>query len=422
MTAAPTSALRPGAAGVPGAGADGREPGRRPRLTWDRALRPGPLIAVGALASFVAWSVPGAGLDRGYVTRAPVTLGGLLLLVVWYLASCVAATVGHMVGGRVRPARSLDDVDVHRMETALTVVGAIGVVYSYVLVASRASVAAALNAHLGNELSSVIPDQPGLQTLRYATPVATALVVHGFVTRERRRTLLATNVVLLAATALLASRLSLVLTGVLVLFLFRDRIPLRPGRTLLTVGLAAVCAFFATMPFNYVRNANYYEARDIYGAVDMNTSQVVTYLGAPTQVALGQANALYADDPATQKASLYAAVLPTYVPAGPASTSSGGRRYAASVDVSRSLTTNSVFADNLAQGGVAGLLSTLLAAGLAGALVGHFRQYRGPTSVAAGILLYGFAEWWRTFVFNDGFLHFGVLLVVVTALLVGRRR
>jgi hypothetical protein len=386
-------------------------------------LRPAPIIAASGLVSFLAWAVPGSGLDRGYHTRTPFSLPGYSILIVWYVVSCAVAAVGHRMGTQVLPTRVLSNVDTRRVENILTVVATVGVAWTYSVVVSGASVAAALNARLGNNLTELVSDTAGPQTLRYAAPLATALVLRGVVMRERRYALLAWNLLLLAGTALLASRLSVVLCGLLFLFLIRDRIRLRPVITLIVVTVAGGVLFAATIPLNYVRNANTYEALGIYDPVLMNVSQVVAYLGAPTQVALGQANALYAVDPSTMRPWKATAVLPTYLQSTSANQTIGiNGRYGSGVDVNASLTTNSVFADTLAHAGPLGLLSVLSIAFAASILIGHFRQYPGPASLAAGVLLYGFAEWWRTFVFTAGFLHFSFLLAVGACLLARPRK
>jgi hypothetical protein len=388
----------------------------------DGILVPQVIMTVPVLVSFAAWALPGSGLDRGYSVRANLTGGALVVLVSWLALMLVVTTVGHVIGSAVRPPRALADIDERRAANVVTVIASIGVLYSYFLVFSSVSVGAVLSARTGNDLSAVLPDSPGLQTLRYAAAASMAMATYGYIQGDRRRLFLLWNAGLLLSTVLLASRLSIVLCALLVVFLFRHKITFTWGRLAALALLGAIGLFAVTLPFNYVRNANYYEARGISNPIMMNVSQLVAYLGTPAQVAIGTASAAYDGTLGSGFRSGLDFALPTYLQPGYESTSvSAYGMYAPSVDVAGNFTTNSAFADTLSSAGVGGLVAITFGAFVASFLIGSLRQYRNSAALLAGMLLYGLAEWWRIYILNAGIIHF-VFLSVLLACIVSRTR
>lgn len=52
--------------------------------TLERILQPHWLLLGGVALSFVAWSIPVAGLDRGYSHASDLTFPSVLILMLWY--------------------------------------------------------------------------------------------------------------------------------------------------------------------------------------------------------------------------------------------------------------------------------------------------------------------------------------------------
>jgi hypothetical protein len=90
----------------------------------------------------------------------------------------------------------------------------------------------------------------------------------------------------------------------------------------------------------------------------------------------------------------------------------GGERYASTVDVADTLTTNSAFADVLSDHGYWGLFGLALTTGVVGLLLGHLGQYRSVVAAGAGVVGYGVVELWRTYLFGQGIVVFLLIAVL----------
>jgi hypothetical protein len=84
------------------------------------------------------------------------------------------------------------------------------------------------------------------------------------------------------------------------------------------------------------------------------------------------------------------------------------------VDIQKELTTNSVFADLYGPLGLFAFPLIALVSFVAAAFVGHAVRYASFFCLAGYVVVYAFAELWRTYLFNAGIVHF---LILVLALL-----
>ena len=404
-------------------------------------LHPAVLLLVPVLASAVAWSVPGASTAlRGFEHRSEVTLGGLGVLGLWYALCAGLIVLGHRWGAavpRVPVLARFDDDPVleRRLFRLVWVLAAVGVGYSLARAAASVDVVAALAGGTGNDLKAALGGEAGPATLRYATAVAAPLGIHLW-----RRGLVgpaeaAWSVLLLGVDALFASRLAVLMAVVVFAFLHVAR---RPGARVRwsALAVAAVVVFAALTLLNSLRNENYYTAHGVDSPLVANGYQLLTYLGAPFQVSLGVADSVATGRYPDRYGAAHAAQLwePTFL-LGPdateqttdteavrheqgeaftfstASKPRAGERYASTVDVGDTLTTNSAFADVLSDYGYVGLLGLALSTAVVGALLGHLGRYRSVLAAACGVVGYGVAELWRTYLFSQGIVVF--LLVAV---------
>lgn len=405
-------------------------------------LHPAVLLLVPVLLSAAAWSVPGTSSAlRGFEHRSEPTVGGLAVLGGWYLLCTGLVVLGHRCGAGLPrlPALARFDADPvleRRLYRMVWILAAAGVGYSLVRAAATVDIAAALAGSTGNDLKAALGGEAGLATLRYATAVAAPMGVHLW-----RRGLLggldaASGVVLLGVNALFASRLAVLMAVVVFVFLHVSRRPDARVRWS-AVALTAVLVLGALTLLNSLRNENYYAAHGVDGPLAANGYQLLTYLGAPFQVSVGVADAIADGRYPEQYGAARAAHLwvPTFL-RGPddveqttddraarhaqgaeftystGSLPRGGERYAATVDVGDTLTTNSAFADVLSDYGYGGLLALALSVGVIGLLLGHLDRYRSVVVAAGGVVGYGAAELWRTYLFSQGitvFLLLGVL-------------
>ena len=404
-------------------------------------LHPAVLLLVPVLASAAAWSVPGTSSAlRGFAHRSEVTLGGLTVLAGWYLLCTGLIVLGHRCGEglpRLPGLARFDDEPVleRRLFRLVWLLAAVGVGYALIRAAQSVDIVAALAGHTGNDLKTALGGEAGPATLRYATAVAAPMGIHLYRRGLIGLTEAASSVVLLGVDALFASRLAVLMAVVVLVFL---HVSWRPGARVrwAAVALAAVLVLGALTLLNSLRNENYYTAHGVDGPLAANGYQLLTYLGAPFQVSLGVADAIAAGRYPEQYDAAQAARMwvPTFL-RGPddteqttdaaavraaqgeeftfstASLPRGGERYASTVDVGDTLTTNSAFADVLSDYGYVGLLGLALTVGLVGVLLGHLGRYRSVVAAACGVVGYGAAESWRTYLFSQGIVVF--LLVAV---------
>jgi hypothetical protein len=105
-------------------------------------------------------------------------------------------------------------------------------------------------------------------------------------------------------------------------------------------------------------------------------------------------------------------VAPTYFPADFGDVMRLEEHYRHFIDVQENLTTNSVFGPMyLTLGNVAFPFIALIAF-LAAILAGHASRYRSYFLLTLVVIGYCFAEFWRTYLFNFGIIHFLLIALV----------
>lgn len=388
----------------------------RPRVLF----RPWVFLLVPVLVSFLAWSVPGEGTYlRGFAVRSDLSWSAAFVLGAWYLVCVLVLSFGVSVGRSIRPTVGFLAVAAEpRFERAfyrfLTVLSLIGVLGAYWLVTRQTSILTALSSDQANLLSTALLDGSSVGTLRYVAAIAAPVGVVLAMERKDSWLLAAVNVLLLLGVVLLSSRLSLIMATTVFVFLYFQRRP--DARLRLRVLVPAGALLFALLAlFNYTRNAGYYRSLGVENPFLMNVYQMLSYVGAPTQVSVGVADAIAGGRFPRQVSAFDAlqAIVPTFLQTqkGDKSAAVDLGMYAYQVDIAPNLNANSSFADVYAQWGWWGLVYTLLVLGLAAALFEHFRQYASVIAVMSGVVGYGFLEYWRGYLFNTGNLVFLVLAI-----------
>lgn len=389
-------------AGPPVCPRDTRPPGYS--FATEPLLRPSTLAMAGFALSTLAWLCPDLGATkRGYVEAAVPTIASVLLLADWWLLIYVCLRIGEIAGGRARIRlpflESVDRVDSRRPFMVFTVLAMIGVILTYVKILSTLSIAGAI-AYVasanGNQLKEALYEQysAGVLSLRYLVVFSASLAIYRMMCVRRWDWLYAVNLLLLAATALLSSRLIFVATLLAAVFLVLSKsewFALRPGR-LVTALFLGFGVFSVLSLLNASRNANYYKQDDIHfwGA---GLSSIVSYLSAPLQTTMGTASHMM--DFAGSAGDLY-------------------RRY---VDIDVTLNTNSSFVHNIERFGLLawpGIALLSLAAGFGFAVL---RRYgRSMLLLPCAAILYASSELWRLDLFRQGifltWLTGGVLVAV----------
>jgi len=398
----------------------------RRHFTLETAVRPHTLLLVGACLSLLAWAVPWGGAIpapvRGFVRTEPLTLHGALFLLAWYAFFFAVALGGFELGRRIPVLQRAERVPWESYYVFLSILALAGTAYSYAYVAAKSphALSEAFLHHQFNAVRLALPYSSGPQTLRYATGLSGAIAIFEL-GRLRFRAIHAVNVLLLLLAAAIASRASLIVAAIAVAGLAARhlqsiRMHVRTVVGLLLLGLVAL--FLALSLLSYSRDADFYRSYGIRDPLVMNVNGIVRYLGIPFQAAVAVSNRVtrWPAAPASAAAGARVFLLPTYVSKSvPASVVRGENRYAKIVAIPASQTTNSVLAMTYGVFGAVAFAVLGFAVLVAGVIAGHASRYRSYVFLAGLVVAYCLAEWWRTYVLNQGFIHFLVLAVAFWA-------
>ena len=290
------------------------------------------------------------------------------------------------------------------------------------LVGSASGIKTSLSG--GESLSGMVDDQQGNKlkqamyenygwkhTLRYASAVSGGLAIYHIVFRRRFGLLSIVNLLLVLATAVMSARLILV-EAVFVSLALAVRfggIENFPLRRVVPIGIVLACAL---MFMTWFREGGTYS--DMVGTrnpVVMQYLQIKRYLGAPIQVSLGVSRiALDGDGPSERELNPWLSLTPTFwYPEHEKADNSGGlglQWYLGAVDIEPNLTTNSAFALLFGRLSWWSFPFMALSAFLFSWLAMGLWRLEGPLFLASLPILYSFAELWRWYQFNHGFIIF----------------
>lgn len=400
----------------------------RRHFTLETAVRPHTLLLAGACLSFLAWTIPwGSRIPpplRGFALKEPWTLHGALFLLAWYAFFFAVAFGGFAVGRRIPVLQRAERVSWQSYYVFLSILGLLGTVYSYayVLAKSPHAISAAFLHHQFNAVRYVLPYSSGPQTLRYASALAGAIAIFEL-GRRRFRWLHVVNVLLLLLSAAIASRASLIIAAIVVAGLAArhvDAVHVSARRIVGTLLLGLVVLFLALSLLSYSRDANFFRSYNVRDPLVMNLDEMIRYVGIPFQAAVAVSNHVkkWPALPASAAPGIRVFVLPTYLSKTvPQSVARGETRYEKVVAIPASQTTNSVLALTYGVFGVLAFPVLGLVVLVAGLIAGHASRYRSYVFLAGLVVSYCMAEWWRTYVLNQGIIQFLILAVAFWGLL-----
>lgn len=394
----------------------------RRHFTLETAVRPHTLLLVGAGISFLAWAIPWGGAIpaplRGFSQTEPWTLDGTLFLLAWYGFFFAAAIGGFQLGRRIPVLQRAERVSWQSYYLFLSILGFLGTAYSYAYVFAKSphAISAAFLHHQFNAVRYVLPYSSGPQTLRYASCLAGAIAIFEL-GRRRFRLVHLVNVLVLLLAAAIASRASLIIAAIAVAGLSARHLHTARVRARMVIGtllLGLVALFLALSLLTYSRSADFYDGYGVRDPLVMTVDEIVRYVGIPFQAAVAVSNHVprWPAAPASAAAGTRVFLLPTYVSkAVPKSVSRGETRYEHVVALPVSQTTNSVLAMTYGVFGALAFAVLGFAVLVAGVVAGHVSQYRSYVFLAGLVVAYCLAEWWRTYVLNQGIVQFLVIVV-----------
>jgi hypothetical protein len=264
---------------------------------------------------------------------------------------------------------------------ALTIVGSLGFAFLMLFLVSQvglSGIKTVLMEGQGNQLKDALYEDYsiGPLSLRYVVILSGGVGIFRLLSGISRSWMDFYNLMMLLLTALVSSRLSLILglfLGFGLFAVYHETIKVN----LVKIGLLFGAIFVLLAIYNAARNINYYQARGNDNFLVAGFSEILAYTGAPFQGAL---------------------VTGDYF-----NEVSSGRGVAMYSGIEIELTTNSAFAELTEDIGgwsfPVAILTSFLAAWLMGALTSQLNNY---FALAYFILLYCFSEFWRIFMFYRG--------------------
>ena len=396
----------------------------RRHFTLETALRPHTLLLVGASLSLVAWAIPWGGAIpaplRGFGQKEPWTLHGALFVLGWYAFFFLVVLAGFRLGRRIPVLQRAERVSWESYYVFLSILGFLGTAYSYAYIYAKSphALSAAFLHHQFNAVRYVLPYSSGPQTLRYASTLAGAIAIFEL-GRRHLRPLHVVNVLLLLLAAAIASRASLIIAAIAVAGLAARHLHVVRVRARLVFGmllLGFVGLFLALSVLSYSREADFYRSHGVGDPLVMNVDAMVRYLGIPFQASVAVSNHVpdWPAAPASAAPGIRVFLLPTYVSKSvPASVGRGESRYENLVAIPASQTTNSVLAMSYGVFGALAFAVLGFAVLVAGVIAGAASRYRSYLFLAGLVVAYCLAEWWRTYVLNQGIIHFLIFVVVL---------
>jgi hypothetical protein len=357
------------------------------RIPIARITRPSGIALFAVLLSFFAWLCPDFDvLRKGFTVGEQPGILTSFILFSWYLLIFTSLVLGQRLGvafsAKRRVAVNIPPLDSLFIYRSFTVLAAIGTIWTFLRIFQTLPLLqAAIYIYLGqgNRLKTTLYEgySAGLLSLRYLVLYSASLAIYRTVKFRKISFLAIANMFLLGTTALISSRLILIATVVVSIFL------LTWGKRTIRLSLVKM-AVFATLLFvalsilNSSRNKNFYDRRNL-SFTESSVSEIVTYLGSPFNVALGAANRT------------------SEITGGPPDL------YRQYIDVEDVLTTNSAFVELHEQFGYLAWPYIGVVCCFMGFMFSWLSSF-GRTSLLlpCGAILYGAAELWRLDLYREG--------------------
>jgi hypothetical protein len=353
-------------------------------VNW--CIKPQSVVILTVLMSFAAWLFPGFQIFRkGFIARESLLSSGAVIVALWYAGIIGAAVAGFRLGKKVRtPHENLDrniGLESSSAYLALTAVGALGFSCLILYLASQVGLSGIKTFILegqGNQLKEALYEDYsiGPLSLRYIVILSGGVAIFRIISGISRSFIDVFNLGELLLTALVSSRLSLIVAlfiGFGLFATYQQPVRVNLGKVALLFG----GIFVLLAVYNAARNVNYYQARGNDNFLVAGFSEILAYTGAPFQGALTTGD--YFNE------------------------ISSGKEVTTYSGIEIELTTNSAFAELTEDIGgwsfAVAIVTSFLAAWVMGLLTSHLQNY---FALAYFVLLYCFSEFWRIFMFYRG--------------------
>ncbi|SFG94505.1 O-antigen polymerase [Sporolactobacillus nakayamae] len=384
-------------------------------------LKPNGIVLLTSIASLLVWSYPDIGLRRGFIQKENFNSFSLLLIGSWYLSIYIFSNFGFNVGLRIKRINALDSVNLNKFYTLISMLAHIGVLYSYANVLRQDP--AIFNSVIqgqANQLKNILYEDysVGINTLRYLSILSGSISIFNIIHFKKAKFINISNIIMLLLTSLMSSRLAIVLTIILVIYLlFKNKYHF----SLKKVIVICMIAFIVLTILNNSRNKQFYmQNYNINNPIISNLSEINTYIGSPFQGSVGVANNIETILPYVDYSTFFNYLTPTFIPIHRES-SFYNINYRQLFDLDSSLTTNSTFLDIFTNLGWLGYILISIVSFLFSLIAGHFYRYSSIVSIIAPIITYCFAEIWRTYMFNVGIIWTLIIFTILCAIMSNKK-
>ncbi|MGG3625196.1 hypothetical protein ABES25_16770 [Bacillus gobiensis] len=379
--------------------------------------RPYLVLLITVLISFISWSISTPFMREGYIVKENLTFNTILLLSAWYLPLILFSYFGYRLGRMIKVNRTFDSVPNKQYFILFSLIGYLGVFVTLLSIGSGYGqiIGWILNGE-ANNLKKMLYDSysVGPHSLRYVVIVSSAISLFQIMKYRKINWFDIFNLLSLLIVSLISSRLALILCLVITICLtIRYNVVVRRYIYL----IAMVFTFLLLTLFNYSRNSNFYKDYfNIDNPIIMNISEMKTYIGSPFQAAVGVTNHfehfLWTSNNSFKDVIFY--MVPSYLRGILNVGGSHESSYREFVDIENGLTTNSSFVSLVDHIGVYSFFTMIVVVFFASIIIGHLSKYKSYINIISFILIYCFAEIWRTYLFNEGIIHMTILIIVLS--------
>ena len=256
-------------------------------------LNPAIIILGTSCASFLAWLLLNDSISIGYEDKFSIFSWGMYLTVIWYLLAVIVALIGFKMGVSIKiKTTTFDNVAEMNSDTGyyvFIILASIGVVSSYIMIVNNIGGLLEIFTNIiiaqANNLKFALYEDYsiGLQSLRYSSIHVFTLMVIRRIVFKKKNVIDILPLLLLLSTALVSSRLSIVMSffQIFLLLILYNRFNFSKTKLVLTI----FTIFNLLSILNISRNYGYYESQEL-GFYEAGSAEIINYLGSPFQGAI----------------------------------------------------------------------------------------------------------------------------------------
>lgn len=376
-----------------------------------------PFVVLG----IICWLLPASII--GVSRKSELGVVSISLFVVWYFFIVLACLAARKVAGGLVWINRSDSGYSNTFYLILTVLSAIGTVATFQTLGSLDSIIASIRSQQVNSLKEALYSDysAGFLTFRYTAALSAAIALYRMLILRRFSPIDYLNVLFVLMCAFISARIILVQSAFFFIFMIVNQYGLRQRRIRIgrVMGVFLIMLTFSVVVgFTYLRSAGTYkEELGIENPLLVTGVELSRYAAMPIQVTIGVGEIVAKSDAVERRSVRLIYLAPTFLhPEDMKSDNSGGvgeQWYLSRIDLPPTLTTNSAYAALI---GYLSYWAFLFMPVICFSFAFIFFIFSGLGSLEArllqGLVLYGFFEIWRLYLFSAGSFVYMFLLLV----------